>query len=193
MPDLWQECICDKKLMCSREDRLDLEQELEVLRNLEEPLDQGFETGGSDDQMWMWADSMGCVDELPDSFMLKLGALIGKAGLPFWSFSYSNCASRLIVGESGGGRFRIYPDGSVVFPEEVWDKAQVTQKRYEQVCDALDAMVANNPADKEHMAYHEWKALQKAKALLAEIGYYQEEKHGDGLLPETGTAIPADS
>lgn len=128
MPDLWQECSCDEELMCSREDRLDLEQELEALRNLDEPLDQGFEINGSDDKMWMWAARMEIVEELPESFMLKLGALIAKARLPFWSFSYSNCASRVLIGQMGGGRFRIYPDGSIEFMREIWPSDESVRK-----------------------------------------------------------------
>lgn len=128
MADLWQECICDESIMCSREDRLDLEQELEALRNLDEPLDQGFEIGGSGDKMWMAAEELGCPYGLPEDFLRKLGAVIAKAHLPFWGFSYSNCTSRLIVGEAGGGRFRIYPDGSIEYMREIWSSDKSVRK-----------------------------------------------------------------
>lgn len=128
MADLWQECICDKSLLCSPEDYNDLELSLSALRDLDEPLDQGFELRLRGDQMVMWAEQMDAPEDLPSSFKSELGAIIAKAHLPFWGFSYSNCASPLIVGEAGGGRFRIYPDGSIEYMREIWSSDKSVRK-----------------------------------------------------------------
>jgi hypothetical protein len=115
MADLWQECICDSSLPCTEAD-------FHILRTmLEDAYDvQGFELNLEAGRLVMFAAEMGSVEELPQSFMIYLGEMIEKADRSFWGFSYANRSSILIVGESGGGRFRIYPDGSTVFARERW-------------------------------------------------------------------------
>jgi hypothetical protein len=121
MPDLWQECTCDDTLRCSLEDYKQLERKLEASAELS---GHGFEIGGNHiegiNEIWMLAERMGSPDDLGQDFLSKLGAVIAKAGRRYWEFSYSNCASRPIVGESGGGSFRIYADGSIEYPRVMY-------------------------------------------------------------------------
>lgn len=44
---------------------------------------------------------------------------------------------------------------------------------------ALDRLVSNNSGDKDHMPYHEWKALEHARDLLRRIELKRESNERD--------------
>ena len=59
-------------------------------------------------------------DELPYEFLQEFGKLIGDAGLPFLKVGVAYTCDKWRPGSHGGSEFRIYPDGRLVYPEEIY-------------------------------------------------------------------------
>lgn len=120
MANLWQQCICDERIDCSEVDYQELKTLIDQEDEKEDCAHQGFDVGLSGGQIAMWSEDMVCVDEIAEEILAKIGEIIQKAGVPYWTFSFANCSDRLIVGESGGGRFRIHSDGSIEWMRDYW-------------------------------------------------------------------------
>lgn len=67
-------------------------------------------------------------DHLSQEFLEKFGKCIGDASMPYLIVGYSFSASRNAPGSCGGGSFRIYPDGSMVYPDIIWPEDKVSKK-----------------------------------------------------------------
>lgn len=63
-----------------------------------------------------------CGDYLPKEFLEEFGRLIDKAGLPWLGVGFAHFADKPQPGSHGGGRCRIYPDGKLLYPREVWER-----------------------------------------------------------------------
>ena len=76
----------------------------------------------SEGKAFLHADEAGCMDELPEAFLKAFGEVIAANGLPFLQFGCAYTADRNIADSHGGGKYRIYADGRLVCPKEVWPK-----------------------------------------------------------------------
>jgi hypothetical protein len=118
MADYYSVVTPDQGLKCSAKRYkalLDLIDESEAEDGL-----HGFDLKREGDTVYLEAEENGVAEELPAVFLVEFGKLIAANKLPFLEFGYSHSASRLMPGSTGGGYFRIYADGSLVFPVIRW-------------------------------------------------------------------------
>jgi len=108
---------------CSLEDFVDLQHILTAERQRltdEEGLDLCLELEYTDGELFVFAQCYFDDDSLPENMCTAIGGLLKSSGLKYLQFGYSQTASRVIVNSHGGGVFRIYNDGALVWPKIVW-------------------------------------------------------------------------
>jgi len=71
--------------------------------------------------LYIYSEESGDIERVPAEALKKLGEIIEKAGKPFLEFGWADYCDRPRPGSSGGGEFRVYPDGSVKYPSVVWE------------------------------------------------------------------------
>lgn len=62
------------------------------------------------------------VEEAPSAFWVAVGKLLKKLKMPFLQFGMAYTCSKHCPGSFGGTNFRLYPDGEIEFPKEVWPR-----------------------------------------------------------------------
>ena len=60
------------------------------------------------------------LDQIPETFLKALAALLCKQGKEYLEFGYANTCSRHCPGSHEGGRFRIDAGGSIIEPRIMW-------------------------------------------------------------------------
>jgi len=111
---------------------IELEQLQEMLRRAEEDEDHchGFTIDNSAgpksthlelEGAYLYAEENGTVDELPADFLLLLGQLMTRAGMPWLELGCAQTCSRLIPGTHGGLFLRLHPDGAIEQPWVLWN------------------------------------------------------------------------
>jgi len=70
--------------------------------------------------VFLFVEDYFCDDDLSDDICSAIGRLLHSAGQEFLEFSFSVTCTRLMVGSHGGGSFRIYADGRLVWPNLTW-------------------------------------------------------------------------
>ena len=109
-------------IKCSLEDFEGLQHVLSVERQrfeVEEDYVFDLEIEYIDGELFIYAENYG-DDSLPENVCSAIGRLLRISGKEFLEFGYSQAASRVMVGSHGGGTFRIYNNGSLVWPKMIW-------------------------------------------------------------------------
>ncbi len=122
MANNYEQVTAAKTITCTQEEADKLKEILEKAEE-EDDICHGFTFDYGEphgDQLYLYAEENGTPGALPDEALDLIGELVKKNNLPYLEFGYAVTCSRMIVGEFGGGQFRIYPDGSLVFPTIVW-------------------------------------------------------------------------
>ena len=87
----------------------------------EEYLDLYLEIKYIEGDLFIYAEHFG-DDRIPENVCSAIGRLLRLSGKEFLEFGYSQTSSRIMIDLHGGGVFRIYNDGSLVWPEIVWTR-----------------------------------------------------------------------
>ena len=87
----------------------------------EEYLDLYLEIEYIEGELFIYAENFG-DDSLPENVCSAIGRLLRLSGKEFLEFGYSQTSSRIMINSHGGGVFRIYNDGSLVWPKIVWPR-----------------------------------------------------------------------
>jgi len=106
---------------CSLEDFEGLQHVLSVERQRLEAEDTVFclDIKYTDGELFIYTEYFDDYS-LPENACSAIGRLLRLSGQEFLEFGYSQTASRVIVNSQGGGTFRIYNDGALVWPKIVW-------------------------------------------------------------------------
>lgn len=72
------------------------------------------------DSIYLYSEENCTLDELPYEFLKCFGELIKRNGLKYLEVGIAFYSDRPEPDSSGGMRFRIYPDGTIVCPELNW-------------------------------------------------------------------------
>ena len=114
MADNYSQATPHELLNCTEEEHKELSEAL----NPDEDYDfHGFEASKYDGFFFFYAEESYDEDSLPEVFLNLLGKLIKKNSLNFITIGYCYYCSKMRPEEFGGGTFRIYPDGSIIYPE----------------------------------------------------------------------------
>lgn len=70
--------------------------------------------------VFIFAEEYFCDDDLTENVCLAIGKLLSSAGRDYLEFAFSQTASRIMARSHGGGSFRIYSDGRLSWPKDVW-------------------------------------------------------------------------
>jgi hypothetical protein len=129
MANNYNQVAAIKSLTCTDAESLEIAQ---VLNNDAETKDcyHGFEIEYSGDQLYIFAEESGTPEELSEEVRKLIGKLITKNELPYLQFGYAFTCSKMRMGEFGGGEFRIYPNGDLVWPFVIWPESPA----WEVVC-----------------------------------------------------------
>ena len=134
MSEYYTDLTCNDVLNCSAEDAQILikallgEKEAESfdegtgLRAVHPESCLAIEVDKRAGRVYFFAERYADVDQIPDAFLQALGALLRKLGYEFLEFGIAYTGSKHDPGSHGGGNFRIYQDGSLRWPEQVWEK-----------------------------------------------------------------------
>ena len=120
MADNYYQCTPVQALKATREESVKL---IELLQDDEESDRYNGFTGeyyDKDGQFYMYAEDSGDTDGFSEDFLAELGKLIAKNRMLYLEFGYAFTCSKMHPGDFGGGRFRIYVDGTLVYPRDTW-------------------------------------------------------------------------
>lgn len=137
MAEYYTDITCDEVLKCSDEDAQAL---IKALLGEEKP--ESFDDGAGlravhpdsyfaievhrrAGEVYFFAERYADVDQIPDAFLQALGGLLRKLGKEHLEFGIAYTGSKHDPGSHGGGNFRIYHDGTVRWPERVWESNRV--------------------------------------------------------------------
>lgn len=126
MADNYWQCTPTQDLAATKEEATALHLALAPGQDFD--YDHGFQIEFDKDEgrVYVFAEAYGDPWSLSEAATKLLGVLIEREGLPYLEFGYAFTCSKMRPGEFGGGKFRIYPDGSLVFPENtVWPEKEV--------------------------------------------------------------------
>lgn len=123
MANSYTQATPEDPLKCTREEHEAL---VEALNNIEEPIDEndhGFVIDPYSEkhgEFYFYAEEYCNESGLPDKFLELLGKLIEKNNQDFLRVGISWGCDKMRPGEFGGSEFRIYKDGSLVYPKIVY-------------------------------------------------------------------------
>ena len=123
MTDFYSTMVPYDFIPCSLDDFEGLQHvlSLENQRLEEEYLSLCLEIEYTEGRLFIYAENFG-DDSLPENVCSAIGRLLRLSGKEFLEFGYSQASSRIMINSHGGGVFRIYNDGSLVWPEIVWTR-----------------------------------------------------------------------
>lgn len=121
MTDFYSAMVPYDFIPCSLDDFEGLQHvlSLENQRLEEEYLSLCLEIEYTEGKLFIYAENFG-DDSLPENVCSAIGRLLRLSGKEFLEFGYSQSSSRIMINSHGGGVFRIYNDGSLVWPKIVW-------------------------------------------------------------------------
>lgn len=117
MANNYQQVMPEKELPCTKEEAEEIVQALEVD---EDDDHHGFEFDWEGGHGYLLANESGNWDELPEAALKLVGKLIAAQGWPFLEFGVAWTCDRMRVGNFGGTKFRILPDGTLEHPQMLW-------------------------------------------------------------------------
>lgn len=77
------------------------------------------ENGG---ELYIFAEAYASTSEVPDKFWQELAKLLTAKKMPYLEFGFASHCSKPCVGSHGGGEFRLYNDGELVYAKPVYPK-----------------------------------------------------------------------
>ncbi len=122
MTDLYSTMVPCDFIKCSPEDFEGLQRVLSLENQRledEEDLNLCLEIEYIDGELFIYAENFG-DDSLPENICTAIGRLLRLSGKEFLEFEYAQASSRIMISSHGGGVFRIYNNGTLVYPEIVW-------------------------------------------------------------------------
>lgn len=119
MADYFTICTAFHQVPCTEEEAAGLNALMELPEDADAQHDLQIEWD-SDGAYLVTDYGNSCVDALPEAFLVRFGELIGRAGMPFLQIGMAFTCSKYRIGSHGGENCRIYPNGDLVFPKEVW-------------------------------------------------------------------------
>jgi hypothetical protein len=122
MTDFYSTMTASRCIPCSFADFVDFEHVLmsEKMRLDNKGLDFCLDVEYSDGELFIFADRYFDDESIPEKVCSAIGKLLSTSGQEFIEFGFSQTASRLMVHSHGGGVFRIYNNGEVVWPKLTW-------------------------------------------------------------------------
>lgn len=123
MTDCYSSMTAYDRIPCSLEDFMDLQDILKAERkrlNDEEELYLCLDLEYTDGELFIFAQYYFDDDSLPEKVCSAIGRLLKASGIKYLQFGYSQITSTIMVNSHGGGDFRIYNDGALVWPRIVW-------------------------------------------------------------------------
>jgi len=71
---------------------------------------------------YIFAEDYATTGEVPDKFWKELAKLLTAKKMPYLEFGFAAHCSKPCVGSFGGGEFRLYNDGELVYAKPVYPK-----------------------------------------------------------------------
>lgn len=81
-----------------------------------------FEYDDKTKGMYIFSDESANPDDLSKEALEMIGKMIKKSGKKYLELGYANYCDRPRMGSAGGGAFRIYPNGEMVFSKMVFER-----------------------------------------------------------------------
>ena len=78
-----------------------------------------------DGELYIYAEDYASTGDVPDAFWTALGLVLKEKKLPYLEFGWASHCSKPCAGSFGGGEFRVYPDGSVIYAKLVHPRHKV--------------------------------------------------------------------
>lgn len=78
-----------------------------------------------DGELYIYAEDYACTGEVPNTFWDALGQMLKEKKLPYLEFGWASHCSKPCAGSYGGGAFRVYPDGHVIYAKLVHPRHKV--------------------------------------------------------------------
>jgi len=134
MSDYYTDITCTEVLKCSNEDAQALVRSLigdeqpEIfddgrgLRAVHEDSCFAIEADMRSGEVYFFAERCADIEQIPTAFLQTLGALLRKMGKEHLEFGIAYTGSKHDAGSHGGGSFRIYQDGTLRWPAQVWEQ-----------------------------------------------------------------------
>ena len=124
MTDYYSTMTANEWVPCSRQDfdalrfalqveqqRIEADDDISICIQVEYNKEEG---------VFIFAKDYFCDDDLTENVCLAIGKLLSSAGRDYLEFAFSQTASRILARSHGGGSFRIYSDGRLSWPKDVW-------------------------------------------------------------------------
>lgn len=137
MSEYYTDITCNEVLKCSDEDAQALIKAL--VGNVGDETPESFDDGAGlravhpdscfaievdkrAGQVYFFAERYADIDQIPEDFLQALSALLRKLGRNYLEFGIAYTGSKHDPGSHGGGNFRIYQNGTLRWPEQVWEE-----------------------------------------------------------------------
>lgn len=123
MADCYSTMVATQIVACSRKDFEELERAIQG---------EGEDLDGIDvesciqveyvdgEGVFLFVEDYFCDDDLSENICSAIGRFLKSVGQEYLEFTYSGTCTRVMVGSHGGGSFRIYADGRLVWPRIEW-------------------------------------------------------------------------
>jgi hypothetical protein len=124
MPDYYSTMTANECVPCTRHDfdalsfalqaeqqRIALDDDIPICIQIEYNEGEG---------VFMFAEDYFGDDDLTPNVCFAIGSFLNSVGCDYLEFSFSQTSSRIMVQSHGGGSFRIYSDGRLSWPKDVW-------------------------------------------------------------------------
>lgn len=72
--------------------------------------------------LYIFAEDNATTAEVPEKFWQELAKLLTAKKMPYLEFGWASHCSKPCVGSFGGGEFRLYNDGELVYAKPVYPK-----------------------------------------------------------------------
>lgn len=122
MSDLYSTMVPYDYIKCSLADLKCLQHVLSLeIQRLEDEEEVGpeLEIEYIDGELFIYSLNFG-DETLTGNLCSEIGRLLRLSGMEFLEFGYSQTSSRIMINSHGGGVFRIYNNGTLVYPNIVW-------------------------------------------------------------------------
>jgi hypothetical protein len=125
MTDYYSTAVAKELVPCSRYAFEELDRSMQAAREMvdefecESCMEAEYIEG---EGVFLFAEDCFGEDDLNDKICAAIGRLLTSVGMEYLEFDFSGISSHLMVGSHGGGSFRIYADGSLVWPTITWSR-----------------------------------------------------------------------
>lgn len=80
-------------------------------------------------EVYIFGEDHADFDQVPDQFLMALGALLKERDKDYLEFGYANTCSKHCPDSHDGGRFRIDVNGRFMEPKIIWPKPRRSRRK----------------------------------------------------------------